>query len=165
MDATHAHLLVNHAPIIGTFVMVVLLAWGLLRRSRDVIQAALLLAVLLGPVTWAAIETGEAAEEQQERAAWFSEQLVSEHEEQGEVALIGSLVLAGVAMVALWLGRAGRVVPGWILGVAVFGGVAAFGLLARTGLSGGVIRHEEVRPAGARGSIPPADTTSPHAFR
>lgn len=152
MDATHAHLLVNHAPIIGTFLAVVLLAWGLLRRSHDVVRAALVLAAVLGPVTWAAVESGEGAEEQQERAAWFSEPIVSEHEEQGEAALVGSLVFAGLAVVGLWLGRGGRESPRWRLGVVLLAGLVAFALLARTGLSGGVIRHEEVRPAGALSS-------------
>lgn len=149
MDATHLHLMLTHAPIVGTFVAVWLLSWGVVRRSRDVGRVALVLALLLGPTTWAVVESGEAAEEEQEHSAWLEEALVHEHEERGEVALVGSLVFAGVAAAGLLLGRGGREVPRWALGGAFSAGVVAFGLLAWTGAAGGAIRHDEVRGAGA----------------
>ena len=41
MNAAHLHLMVNHLPVVGTPVILALLLWGLVRRSRDIQRAAL----------------------------------------------------------------------------------------------------------------------------
>ena len=65
LSPAHLHLVLNHIPVLGTMLFAPLvLVWGLLRRSRDVTQIGLLLAVLLAATTIPIYLTGEPAEEQ-----------------------------------------------------------------------------------------------------
>ena len=43
MSATHLHLLINHLPVMGGPIAIVLLAWALVARSRDLTRAGLIL--------------------------------------------------------------------------------------------------------------------------
>jgi hypothetical protein len=68
LSPAHLHLLLNHIPVLGTMIFAPLvLAWGLLRRSRDATLTGLLLAILLALTAVPIYLTGEPAEEQLER--------------------------------------------------------------------------------------------------
>jgi hypothetical protein len=50
--AAHIDLILNHIPILGTMIFAPLvLGWGLLRRSRDIVQTGLLLTIILAVTT------------------------------------------------------------------------------------------------------------------
>ncbi|HMV30796.1 MAG TPA: hypothetical protein PKA50_01645, partial [Gemmatimonadales bacterium] len=108
MSAAHLHLMFNHLPVLGTPLVLSLLLWGLIRRSRDVQRAALGAAVVVAALSYPVFLTGEPAEEQVEDAAWMQERLVHEHEERAEAALIAIMVTGALALVPLWQGRGDR---------------------------------------------------------
>ena len=62
MNPAHLHLMVNHVPVFGTIFAALLIGWGLLRKSEDVLRLGLILAVLIGIATWGVQLTGEPAE-------------------------------------------------------------------------------------------------------
>ncbi|MEP6744698.1 MAG: hypothetical protein ABJB33_04320, partial [Gemmatimonadota bacterium] len=124
---------------------VVLLAWALVARSRDLTRAGLLLTVVCGVAAFLADQTGDRTKDQLEQLPWFTEDLVEEHEEAAEKTLIILGLAGAVALVGLIRMRGGRTVrleSGLALALVTFGGMAA----AWTALEGGKIRHEEVRP-------------------
>src|SRR3954469_20251907 len=41
LNAAHIHLLVNHVPVFGTIFAALLIAWGLLRKSEEVLRLGL----------------------------------------------------------------------------------------------------------------------------
>lgn len=146
-DPVHLHLVLNHIPVLGTLLFApLILLWGLVRRSRDVTLAGLLLTVILGLTAIPIYLTGEPAEEQVEQRPWFDKTLVESHEERAEAALVAVLLTGAAALVALWLSRAGRPVPPAWSGIVVIGLLVSAALFALTGLAGGRIRHDEVRP-------------------
>jgi hypothetical protein len=149
MTAIHAHLVLNHFPLIGALLVALLLAWGLLRRSADVVRAALGLTVLLAVLTYPVVLSGESAEELAEDRSWAEEQRIHDHEELGEKALVAMLVTGGIALVALWTVRgergARRVGPA----ITLAGLVVSGGLLVWTAWAGGQIRHDEIRSGSA----------------
>jgi hypothetical protein len=110
-------------------------------------------AVAIGTIP--AFVTGEDAEEAVEGIIGISEAAIEEHEEQGEIAYYGMLMAGAIALGALLSARKGKPVPsalGWLTIGAL---VIVFVLMARTGNSGGKIRHTELNrtatsaPAGA----------------
>ncbi len=61
MSFVHMHLVLNHVPVIGAGLLVLLLLYGMLRRSNDVVRAALLGFVALALLAVPAYLTGEPA--------------------------------------------------------------------------------------------------------
>ena len=145
-DAAHVHLMLNHLPVIGAPLLLLLLTIGLLRGSRELVTVSLVLVVGLAVATGLVYLTGEPAEELVEHAPWFRDALAEPHEEQATVSLVAMLVTGALAGVAIALRRRPR--AGLRLARTVWGGLAlSTVLLGWTGWSGGQIRHEEVRSA------------------
>lgn len=145
MSATHLHLLINHLPVFGSAIAIVLLAWALAARSRDLTRAGLVLTLVCGLGGFVADQSGEAAEEQVEELPWADHDLIHEHEEAAEWAyiLLGVAALAAAAaLVRMRNDRAARLETGIVLALVA----VAFAATAKTALEGGKIRHEEVRP-------------------
>lgn len=149
MSAAHLHLMFNHLPVLGTPLVLSLLLWGLIRRSRDVQRAALGAAVVVAALSYPVFLTGEPAEEQVEDAAWMQERLVHEHEERAEAALIAIMVTGALALVTLWQSRGDRPVATGLAGLSVAGLLVSAGLFGWAALAGGVIRHDEIRDGAA----------------
>ena len=156
MDPTHLHLLVNHLPIVGTFLGVALMILALVRRTdAGALHAAALVLVLAGAGAVVAEESGEGAEEMVEDLAGTDEAALHVHEERAEVAtplaLLTALFAAGAVVT-----RALR--PGTLSTAATVltlaSAAASSGVMAWVGQSGGLIRHSELRgtpPATAPG--------------
>lgn len=145
MSSVHLHLLVNHVPILGAAFVLLLLVWGLLARSRDLVRAALWLTLPLFVAGFVADRTGDAASERLEQVTWVDHDRVHEHEERAEAVVIALGVTAALAVFALWRGRA-RPEERWPAGLAALAVFVSLLLGAWTGLAGGVIRHDEIRP-------------------
>jgi len=151
IDAAHLHLMLNHVPVIGTPLLLLLLTIGLLRGSRELTTVSLTLVIGLAAATALIYLTGEPAEELIERAPWVSKTLIEAHEEQALVSLVAALVTGSLAAAALAL-RAKAWSGPW-LPRAVWGALAVTSLLIGwTAWSGGQIRHDEIRSAA--GALP-----------
>lgn len=146
MNPAFVHLAFNHLPIVAFPILILLLAWGLFRRSREVLRLALGLCVAVAAITYPIFLSGESAEELVEEAAWANEDLIHEHEERAETTLIVVLVTGALAAVAFWRLRGQRPIEPLVSGVVLAAVVLSAGMLAWTALAGGEIRHEEIRP-------------------
>jgi hypothetical protein len=146
LSPAHLHLILNHIPILGTMVFApLILAWGLVRRSRDIVQAGLLLTVLLAVTTVPVYLTGEPAEEEIENQPWFSETLTETHEERAEAALVAVLITGAGAALALWRARKGKPLGAILPGAVLAGLLVSAGFFAAAALVGGQIRHDEIQ--------------------
>jgi uncharacterized membrane protein len=148
MSPAHLHLMLNHAPLMGTGIALLLLVAGMYRRSADLSRAALWLGAASALLAYPVLLSGQAAEERVEDNAWFNEQLAHEHEERGETALVVALITGVVAGATLWRSRGGRPLSQRALGITGAGLAVSVSLFAWTALAGGQIRHEEVRGPG-----------------
>jgi uncharacterized membrane protein len=144
LDAAHIHLMLNHLPVVGAPLLLLLLTIGLLRGSRELVTVSLILTVGLALVTGFVYFTGEPAEELVEHAPWFREALAETHEEHATVSLVAVLSTGVLSTVALALRRRPRLGPR-LARVAWVGLALSTILLGWTAWSGGQIRHEEVR--------------------
>jgi uncharacterized membrane protein len=144
LDAPHLHLMVNHVPVLGVPFALALGAAGMLLRQDVLARAALVTLVLAGGAAWAAEWTGEEAEEIVEELPGVSHDRIHEHEEAGEKAKVGGLIVAGLALVLLVFGR-GRELNRIAVAVVLLLAAMVAGWLAYTANLGGEIRHPEIR--------------------
>src|ERR1041384_1427092 len=86
MNEVHIHLLLNHAPVMGTAFGALLLFYGLFKKSKSVIEASMLAFIITALVAIPVFLTGEPAEESIENIPGILKSVIETHEENAEVA-------------------------------------------------------------------------------
>ena len=143
MNYPHLHLMINHRPVVGAIIALLLLGWSLVTRRREFIRVGLFVTLLVGLSAYPAFLTGDEASEQLEDVQGFDNDLVEEHEEAADFALWALLGTAAIAALGLWTSRKGREVPRWAGAAAMAGLIFSTAVVGRTALLGGEIRHPE----------------------
>lgn len=152
MNGAHLHLLVNHLPIVFPIVGIIVLLTGLISKSEAVKRAAYLIFTIGAVSAFAAMATGEGAEEIVEKINGVSESYIETHEESAETFAIVSYILGLLSLLGLWASFKQKSFSN-ILNIVtlVFAFVVLF-FAKDTGTTGGEIRHTEIRPEGAASS-------------
>ncbi|CAN5307509.1 hypothetical protein BH09GEM1_BH09GEM1_18380 [soil metagenome] len=144
-SGAHPHLLVNHAPVMGSIFALALLvaSWFF---APDLLRRTALVVLVVTALTAAASNlTGDPAENAVEGLPGVSRQVVRAHKDMAEKAYIISIAVGVLAIGALVRWRRAPLPTG----VAVVTLVAAAflsGAMGYTALLGGRVRHTEVRP-------------------
>src|SRR5206468_2943433 len=147
MDFPHLHLLLNHFPIIGTIVGAGLYLISFLVRTEDARRSSLIVFVVMALLTIPAFMTGAAAHEKIVDDPGVSNALIQRHEGAAELAIWFMEITGALAVVGLWQSSR-RVKPArWNTSTVLIFSLLTVGLMARTGNTGGEIRHLEVRSA------------------
>ena len=143
LTGAHWHLLVNHVPIIGSLLAMLILGYGLIRRNPPIIQLSFGLFVLMSLATAITNQTGEGAEHYLKSINQLNRALLHEHEEAADLANVGMYLTGLLSLLALVWQRAKqlRFLPLLIFGLSLI----TFGLMANTGRLGGLIMHREIR--------------------
>lgn len=144
MNTAHWHLILNHFPNIGTLGGIVVLLYGLIRKSNDTKVLGALLILTMAIISVIVMETGEAAEEVVEKIPGISEATMEAHEDAAKIAngiLIASGVLALISLVFHFLKKNAVAIA---MSATLFLSTVAFGFMAYTGYLGGKIRHTEL---------------------
>ena len=143
MNAAHLHLILNHFPIIGTFMALLVLLLGWLGKKNAVQKTALILFVFVGLISVPVYLSGGGAEDIVEKFPGISEQAIEAHEESAVVTLIFIELLAVAALMGFALfGRREKLPKEFLLFVAILGINVAV-LAAKTSNLGGKIRHPQ----------------------
>lgn len=145
MDLLYLHLVLNHFPVIGTFIGIALLILGFVSRSDAVKRASLAVLIGMALMTVPVYLTGEPAEERVENAAGVSKPLMEEHEDAAGLAFAAMGVAGFVALASLLIAFRAPKYANFGFAAALVVSLAAFGLVARTASLGGQIRHAEIR--------------------
>jgi uncharacterized membrane protein len=146
MSWAHIHLALNHVPVIGLPIVLLLLAWALVRRGPDLLKASFGLLVLLAIVTVIVQLTGEPAEELVEGLPGVLESMVEGHEEAALLGTIGMVAVGGLALFGLWRLRGERTLARRYPAAVLVAGVVVAGTMSWIANLGGQIRHSEIRP-------------------
>jgi len=161
LNPAHLHLMVNHVPLFGTIFAALLIGWGLLRKSEDVLRVGLIVAVLIGIATWGVQLTGEPAEHALAGVQGFQRRLAHAHEEAAELAWMVTAVAGVLALVTLLQMRRRRGAARGLAIVTLLVELAGFGLVTRTALLGGEIMHPEARAGWVQPPPPPRPAGRP----
>lgn len=157
MDSAHLHLLLNHVPVLGTVVGLILLGVAMLRGGEELKKVSLMIFVVSALITIPTYLTGESAEELVEDLAGVSESLIKRHEDAALISLIAVEVLGLVALGAVVLFNRSSRAAKFLVTASLMLAVATVGLMARTANFGGQIRHSEIRTQGS--------SNAPHAVK
>ncbi|MBE0424059.1 MAG: hypothetical protein IBX66_08990 [Lutibacter sp.] len=145
MNEAHFHLVVNHLPIVGILIGLLVLVTGFLLKKSEVKIMALGIFVFSALASMAAFYSGEGAEEIVENIPGISETLINQHEEVAELFFTVILILGGISLVMMFLeiNKSKFSKYGFILVILL---ALAAGVLAKNvGTTGGEIRHTEIR--------------------
>jgi uncharacterized membrane protein len=145
MDFPHLHLLLNHFPIIGTMVGAGLFLVSFLVKTEDLRRSGLIVFVAMALLTIPAFMTGVGAQEKIVADPTISNALIQRHEGAAELAVWFMEITGALAVIGLWQ-SARRASPArWNTFAILIFSLVTVGLMARTGNTGGEIRHLEVR--------------------
>jgi uncharacterized membrane protein len=162
MNDAHLHLVVNHLPIVGLLIGILVLIAGLILNKTEVKLTALGIFIFSALASIAANYTGEGAEEVVENIPGMSETLIHTHEEHAETFLTLTLILGAVSLLgftaALKKSKHTKLLMVLILLLALADGVLA----KYVGTSGGEIRHTEIRSGSEAKVIPLKNGTINH---
>jgi len=145
LNPAHLHIMLNHVPLFGSLFAALLIAWGLLRKSEDVLRLGLALGFVIGIATWGVQLTVEPAEEVIENMAGVSRRTIHAHEEAAEWATY-TIAAAGVlGLLALLLVRRRHRAARGLAILTLVVSLVGFAAVSRAALLGGEIRHPEAR--------------------
>lgn len=145
MNAAHQHLIINHFPIVGLILGVIVLLIGILLKSSVIRRTGLFLFVIAGITAIISFSTGEGAEEVVESLPSADHDLIHEHEEQAETLMPfmwGIMLLSLAALFLEWKQKSMAMIAS--ITVLLVGLIASY-FAWETGDSGGEIAHPEVR--------------------
>ncbi len=143
MNAAHLHLIINHFPVVGTFMAFLVLLLGWLGKKPAVQKTALILFIFVGLISIPVYVSGNGAEDIVEKFPGISRQAIHQHEESATVTLIFVECLAVASLLGFTLfGRRENLPGGFLLTVIILTIVAGV-LTANTSNLGGKIRHSQ----------------------
>ena len=145
MNAPHWHLAINHLPVAGLFLVLLLLFYALIRGRGELYGVSLGAIVFLALATVPVFFTGRGADTVMMEVPDVDDKLVHLHEEAAELAFIGIGVLGAIALAVMWLGRKLPHISRGMAALMLVLTLAETLLLARAANLGGNIRHPEIR--------------------
>jgi hypothetical protein len=145
MNAAHVHLMLNHFPVIGTVLALLLLLGALALRSDILRNAALAAFALVALITLPVYFTGESAEKLVENLPGVTTSVVERHAEAALIAFIAVEVLGVLAVAAIVASQQSPRLAHRLIVVSLVLSLFTGSWLAWTANLGGQIRHTEIR--------------------
>jgi uncharacterized membrane protein len=149
MNLAHIHLLLNHWPIIGAFVGLLLFLVAFFANSDDLKQTSLAFFTLIALLAIPTYTSGDVANEVLKTSTALPKELINTHQGAALLSLIFIEITGAVALIGLWqFSRMSRPAPGpvarWNFALVLVLSIVTAGLMTVTGNTGGAIRHPEV---------------------
>ncbi len=154
MNWAHIHLMLNHIPVIGIGLLILLFIVAIVRKNKELITVALASIILISLTTIPVYLTGEQAEEVVEDMPGISEELIEEHEEKAEIAFIFVEVAGSLALITLLARRYSERLGQRLVILTLLILVISGGLIGWTANLGGKIHHEEIRSDASSQNLP-----------
>ena len=145
MNDAHYHLIVNHLPIVGLLIGILVLIAGLVFNKTEVKLTALGIFIFSAITSITAFYTGEGAEEVVENLEGISETLIHTHEEYAETFYTLSLILGGLSLLTFILELKKMKLTKYLMIICLLIALVDGVLATYVGSSGGEIRHSEIR--------------------
>jgi hypothetical protein len=149
MNLPHIHLLLNHWPIIGAFVGLLLFLVAFFANSDDLKQTSLAFFTLIALLAIPTYTSGDVANVVLKASTPLPKELINAHQGAALLSLIFIEITGAVALIGLWrFSRTSRPAPGpvarWNFALVLVLSIVTAGLMTVTGNTGGAIRHPEI---------------------
>lgn len=147
MNLAHIHLLLNHWPVLGSFIALALFVLALIAKSDDLKQVSLAFFGLLALLVIPTYMSGNVAEEVLRKS--LQAPLVQAHQGAAMLGLVFMELTGIVALMGLWrYSRMSSPLPSqaghWSSPAVLVLAIATVGVMTVTGNTGGAIRHPEI---------------------
>lgn len=141
----YLHLILNHFPIVGLVIGVIILGVGLGFKSG--LSKRIGLYVLIGSLLFSfpVFNSGEGAEEIVEHIPGVSIELIHEHEETAELFMIFVWITVPISLFTLYLDFKKIRYADYFYKFVLILSLIAFFIVKKVATTGGEIRHLEIR--------------------
>jgi hypothetical protein len=145
MNQAHFHLMINHLPIMGTVIGVVVLVSGYVLRNPIVKRTALGIFIFscLGIIP--SHTTGEGAEEIVEEIEGIDHDLIHKHEDMASIFGWSLFAVAVLSLITIYLDIKNKNISKILYLLIIIGAITTILFGQRTATSGGEVRHTEIR--------------------
>lgn len=144
VNFAHLHLLLNHVPVIGTIIAISLFLISFFGKNDDMRRSSLIIFAGVALLTIPAFVSGFGAQTNIAKQPGVSGALIQRHEGAAMLSFWFMEITGALAIAGLWqIYRISRLARWNVLAILIFS-VVTVGLMARTGNTGGDIRHPEV---------------------
>jgi uncharacterized membrane protein len=141
----HQHLLLNHSPIIGSFIALGLFIVALISKKEDLKKASLVIFAVVALCAIPAYTSGHAAYAVIQNEPGVSMPAADAHQGAALIAFIFMEITGAFAWLGLWQFRRLLRPARWTLPAVLVSSLLTAWLLVITGNTGGDIRHSEIR--------------------
>jgi hypothetical protein len=148
MNGAHFHLLVNHIPIIGSIIGMLILMVGLVIKNITVKQTGLCTLIFAALSTSVVLFSGDPAADAVKGLPGVSESMIEHHEDIAYSSLWVVIPMGLSAALAFYSLLKKEKSGNTLTLVTFFLSLIVMGMMAWVGLTGGEIRHTEIRKAG-----------------
>ena len=158
MNQAHFHLLINHLPIMGTVVGVLVLLGGYVLKNQTVKRTALGIFILSSIGIIPARYTGEGAEDVVEDLPGISRKLIHNHEDFAALFGWSLLAVAILSLIAIYLDLKNKNTSKIFYLLTMVLAIITIVFAKQTATSGGEIRHTEIRNNNPSSEMPSVDS-------
>ncbi len=145
MNQAHLHLMINHLPIMGTAIGIIVLMAGFILKNPIVKQTALGIFILSCIGILGAHFTGEGAEDVVEQLPGISKKLIHHHEDFASVFGWSLLAVALISLITLYMELKKKSGSKVLYLIIIATSIFTLFYAKQTATSGGEIRHTEIR--------------------
>jgi uncharacterized membrane protein len=145
VNYAHLHLLLNHIPVIGSIVGLGLFLISFFGKNEDLRRGSYIIFAAIALLTIPAFMSGFGAQ-QMVKGPGVSDDLIRRHESSALLSLWFMEITGTLALIGLWQSQGTARPTRWNVMAVLLFSLLTVGLMARTGNTGGDIRHPEVRP-------------------
>ena len=149
MNWAHAHIIINHIPVLGVTGGIMLLVYAMIRKSEEATMLSFVLFSLVALATIAVFTAGHLAEDVVKDLPGVTENYIGRHEEMASVALVLTEILGILCIAGLFLLRKRGAIPRWLMVSVLVAALIALTAVGITANLGGQIRHTEIRSEAA----------------
>jgi len=143
-NAAQLHLILNHFPIIGTFMVIIVLGYAVYVNDERIKKLGMVLLVFIGLITIPAFLTGGKAERIVKGNEGIVEENIQPHEDYARTSMIAMEITAGVALLGLILFRKEKPAPVYFGVILLLIIIVVNLMMVYTGHLGGKISHSAI---------------------
>lgn len=145
MNAAQLHLAFNHFPIAGSILAFIVLLWGFFAKKDQIKAVGITLMIISALTAIIVMQTGDGAEEIVEHKPLVTKNLIHEHEEAAEGAMVAIQITAVLGIAWLAMNKLKKDHQDKVFALMLVANLVSVVLVANAAHKGGQIRHDEIR--------------------